>query len=76
MFAFAEDVPLMPLARGVERLQVRAALANDAALAVGFSAACDCQLRGWVAAEQGDQLGEQGVEFPADLGDVRVVVAG
>ena len=28
LFAFAEDVPLMPLARGVERLQVRAALAN------------------------------------------------
>jgi len=28
LFPFAEDVPLMPLARGVERLQVRAVLAN------------------------------------------------
>ncbi|MDH6127293.1 hypothetical protein P3T39_004268 [Kitasatospora sp. GP82] len=34
------------------------------------------QLRGYVAAEQSDQLGEEGVEFAADLGDLRVVVAG
>ncbi len=35
----------------------------------------DAQLQGWVAAEQGDELSEEGVELAADVGDLAVAVA-
>src|SRR5258708_21400810 len=44
-------------------------------LPVGSSLACDAQLQGWVAAEQGDELSEEGVELAADVGDLAVAVA-
>ncbi|MBV9312696.1 MAG: hypothetical protein JO100_02925 [Pseudonocardia sp.] len=43
---------------------------------IGSLRACGHHLRRCVAAEQDDQPGEEGVELAADVGDLRVVVAG